>query len=230
MIKYSGILLLLACMSFSQVDYKQLALNDFKEIVQGFSTTKSYHLAYDYERYFEDELVQSSKGENIRYNNFYYSAFDSAISISTNTRDLVVDFGEKVMTYKYGYETASVDRKMSKMMEDVLGTIENAVQVSYEELDLERGKYTLLVTQGNTWKVEYEVNKVHKRLEKAHFFNYYPSEELNEQVVISYRMKEDKLKLKDKKYDFDHYIKMTGTKVTVSENFTDYRLQSLRIR
>lgn len=230
MIKNTLILSVLMCLSFFQVDYRQIAMDDFNQIVLAFSSSKAYHVAYDYERFFEGEQVQSSKGENIRYNNFYYTAIDSAINMSTNTRDLVVDFGEKVMTYKFGYEVASINQRMSKMLDNVLGTIENAVSVSYEEIDLERGKYTLMVTQGNTWKVEYEVNKVKHRLERAHFYNYYASEELNEEIVISYQMKSDKLKLRDKKYDFNHYINVTGNKVTVSENFSDYHLQSLRIR
>lgn len=217
-------------MSFSQIDYKQFALNDFDEIVNAFSSNRSYHLSYSYERFYENELVQSSKGENLRYNNFYFTAFDSAINLSTNTRDLVVDFGEKVMTYKYGYEVEAFDRRMAKMLDNIKGTIENAVEVSYAEIDLERGMYTLLVTQGNTWKVEYEVNKVHHSLDKAHFFNYYPEEDLNEQVVITYSKKPGKPRLKDKRYDFAHYLEVGGKNVKVSKQFSDYQLQSLRIR
>lgn len=230
MIKTTLILSLLVCMSFSQVDYRQFALDDFDKIVNAFSSSKNYHISYSYERFYENELVQSSKGENLRFNNFYFTAFDSSVNLSTNTRDLVVDFGEKVMTYKYGYEVEAFDRRMAKMLTDIQGTIENAVEVSYTEIDLELGKYTLLVTQGNTWKVEYEVNKVHHSLDKAHFYNYHPAEDLNEQIVITYTKEPGKPKLKDQRYDFEHYLEVGGKKVTVSDQFSDYQLQSLRIR
>ena len=215
--------------SFTEVNYKPMAIDDFKKVIAVFEQTPQYHLKQVQRRYSNGELLRETLAENLRYNNFYYASHDSVFSLNTLTKSLGVDLREKVMTYKYGYHKANEERA-NAMLASVVSTIEQAVSIDYEEIDLERGKYTLWVLQGNTWKIEYTLNKVNHRLEEARFYNHYPEYDFDEEVLISYSLKTGKIRLNDRKYDFDYYIREHSTGVEPADNFSDFNLQSLNLK
>lgn len=220
---------LLFC-SFSQGDYRQMATNDFALVAKRFTETKSYRVLYTCKRYEGERLIEEAGGENLKYNNFYYAAFDSTLSLSTNTQSLAVNLREKVMTYTYGYQSSSIDKKMQGLYSNMEASIANAVAVEYEDLGLETGRYTFLLNEGNTWKMSYELNKVKHEIVQVVFYNYYPDYDFQEKVVMDYQLQWQKVKIKDPKYNYGHYIREVSAGREPASAFEGYVLQSVKVK
>jgi len=204
---------------------KDILLHDLRLCREFLDNNAKYAFDVGISYHNSDGSVLKANGEYVKYNQFHFTEMDSMRSLRTETRELTISERDKRIYYKTGSLGEWSGRHP---IDSIYRILDNVATLHYSQTRVGISVYTFTFIDQAYKQVEVTLNTTEKYLERIKMLPSNPAALQGIELVdIRYKLQKGRVRLKEDKYKFEHYLIQEKEGLHLTSQYQDYFLHRL---